>query len=161
MRRTILISLLLSLCLLVSCVKFDYDKLRSKEGIMMHVGSTSYALQYEGSNDCLGVGYRIDWNGNVTETVYYQITDPLYEYAVLSDEDYKTLYEFAEFSRKIDPFKYYSENVCDGSIWNFEYYYSDGEDPFEIYEGYCYSQEDLQKILKILHSYFPDNTPSI
>lgn len=156
MRTKILIALLFSLCLLVSCFKIDYDKLRSREGIMMYVGSTSYELQYEGSNDCVGVGYRIDWNGNVIRTVGYQITDTLYDYAVFSDEDYKTLYEFAESSRKKDPFKEYSEIVYDGWIWEFEYYYSEDEDPFEIYKGYCYNQEDLQKILEMLHSYFPE-----
>lgn len=156
MRIKTLIAFLLSLCLLVSCSAFDYDKLRSKEGIMMYVGSTSYAPLYEGSNDCIGIGYRIEWNGNITRTVVYQITDTLYDYAVLNEDDYRTLYEFAELSRKKDPFKDYSERVCDGWIWEFEYYFSTDKDPFEIYEGYCYEQEDLQKVLDMLDSYFPD-----
>lgn len=156
MRTKTFIALLLSLCLLVSCSAFDYDKLRSRDGLMMYVGSTSYALQYEGSNDCTGIGYRIEWNGKITRTVGYQITDTLYDYAVLNEEDYKTLYEFAELSRKKDPFKDYSERVYDGWIWEFEYYYSEDKDPFEIYKGYCYNQEDLQKVLDMLESYFPD-----
>ena len=155
MRTKSLIAVLLSLCLLVSCTKFDYDKLRSRDGIMMYIGSTSYELMYQDSNNCTGIGYEIDWDGNITRYVGYQITETLYYYADLSEKDYKTLYEFAEHSRKTDPFKNYSERVYDGWVWDFEYYFDEGKDPFTIYHGYCYQQKELQKILDLLESYFP------
>ncbi|MBR6986908.1 MAG: hypothetical protein IKH82_02415 [Clostridiales bacterium] len=168
MRKRSFALLLLSVCLLASCSaapksgsgkrdkkNVDYDELRAKEGIMFYMGSSNWGLMYEGNNDITGYSFVIEWNGHVTRSVYYQMTDTLYAETDLNDEDYKTLYEFAERCLKKDPFRNYSEEVYDGSTWCFEYYYSKDEEPFEIYDGYCYEQEELNEIIDMMCSYFP------
>ena len=161
--------MLLSVCLLASCSavpktgsgkrdkkNVDYDELRAKEGIMFYMGSSNWGLMYEGENECTGYSFLIEWNGHVTRQVYYQITDTLIDEADLKDKDYEKLYEFSERCLKKDPFRNYSEDVCDGNTWFFDYYYSEDEKPFEIYDGYCYNQKELNEIIDMMESYFPE-----
>ncbi len=168
MRKRSFALLLLSVCLLASCSAVpktgsgkkdkktvDYDELRAKEGTMFYMGTSNCCLMYEGENECTGYSFLIEWNGHVTRQVYYQITDTLIDEADLKDKDYEKLYEFSERCLKKDPFRNYSEDVCDGNTWFFDYYYSEDEKPFEIYDGYCYEQEELNEIIDMMESYFP------
>ena len=168
MRKRSFVALLLSVCLLASCTAapntgsgkkdkktVDYDELRAKEGTMFYMGTYSCCIQYEGENDWTSYSFVVEWNGHVTRRVCYQVTDTLYYEADLNDKDYEKLYEFSERCLKKDPFRNYSEEVCDGQKWWFDYYYSEDEEPFEIYDGYCYNEDELNEIIDMMRSYFP------
>ena len=168
MRKSSFVALLLSVCLLASCSAVpktgsgkkdkktvDYDELRAKEGTMFYMGTSNCSLMYEGENQCTGYSFLVEWNGHVTRQVHYQITDTLIDEADLKDKDYEKLYEFSERCLKKDPFRNYSEDVCDGNTWFFDYYYSEDEKPFEIYDGYCYNEDELNEIIDMMELYFP------
>lgn len=70
----------------------------------------------------------------------------------MSDEDYLKIYEFCIKNVKKSKFKNYSEDVCDGDTYTFAFYDLDGN-PTVIYDGYCYSNEDLQDIKKTIQKY--------
>lgn len=70
----------------------------------------------------------------------------------MSDEDYLKIYEFCIKNVKKSKFKNYSEDVCDGDTYTFTFYDLDGN-PTVIYDGYCYSNEDLQDIKKTIQKY--------
>lgn len=70
----------------------------------------------------------------------------------MSDEDYLKIYEFCIKNVEKSKFKNYSEDVCDGDTYTFTFYDLDGN-PTVIYDGYCYSNEDLQDIKKTIQKY--------
>ena len=70
----------------------------------------------------------------------------------MSDEDYLKIYEFCIKNVEKSKFKNYSEDVCDGDTYTFTFYDLDGK-PTVIYDGYCYSNEDLQDIKKTIQKY--------
>ena len=70
----------------------------------------------------------------------------------MSDEDYLKIYEFCINNAEKSKFRNYSEEVDDGDTYEFTYYDLDGN-PTVIYDGYCYSNKDLQDIKKTIEKY--------
>ena len=147
--------------------KADITQLQSNEGLMFSAGSTNRCMIDQDADMILSRTYQVNWDGTVTRRVNYSVSGCITDEAVLSDEDYMKIYEFAEYARLNDPYKDHEEYACDGDTWGFTYYYSPSEDPFIIYSGYCYQLEEANEIKEILSSYFgrvdyyagPDSSP--
>ena len=70
----------------------------------------------------------------------------------MKDEDFVKIYEFCTKNAEKSKFAKYSEDVCDGDTYTFTYYDLDGN-PHVIYDGYCYSNKELQDILNTTGNY--------
>lgn len=133
----------------------ELAELHARDGVMMYVSSSNVYMANYYDDELSGIGYSIDWDGTVTRTVYYSISDPMTSTAVLGNADFEKFYRFGEYCRYNDPYKGYSEKVYDGTTYSFHYYYDANEQPFEIYRGYCYQVDELQDIEKTLYYLFP------
>ncbi len=74
----------------------------------------------------------------------------------MKDEDFAKIYEFCTANADKSKFANYSEDVCDGDTYTFTFYDTDGN-PHVIYDGYCYSNKELQDILDTAYDYQLDN----
>lgn len=115
----------------------DIAQLRSRSGEMLTV--------YDEQNS---TNYMLRWNGELCKSC-----DGNREYVSLSDDDYMTVYTFAQSAYDHDTFVLYSEDGDDDCRWRFEYYPSN-DDVYEIYYGAIRQNRELTEITAILGSYF-------
>lgn len=135
----------------------DLDELRTREGTMLYVGESYDGSVNEVDDYWTFCSYDISWDGKITRAVTYTLSgDVVEEDIVLSDEDYRALYMFAESAYLNNTFAEYSEKVDNGETWSFIYYPADIESGAPLYSGYCSENADLNRIKEIVRSYFTD-----
>ena len=131
--------------------KIDIEELQKNSGLMLVIkGYPQEAMTVEDyEKACFEI--TISYEGNITIP-----GNPVNQSSLkLKDEDYKELYKFCTGNAKKSKFADYKEEVCDGETYSFTYYDLDGN-PHLIYDGYCYQNKELQKILDITANYYID-----
>lgn len=134
---------------MAACKKDDVDikELQKNDGVMLTItGHPQEAKTIEDQRDLTTVR-ELTYDGLVSNP------GPVSNKGIrISDEDYLKIYEFCIKNAKKNKFKDYSEDVCDGDTYTFTFYDPDGN-PTEIYDGYCYSNKELQDIKKTIEKY--------
>ena len=95
----------------------------------------------------------VDWGCSLTYTVYYDGTVSMpYSYGMkMNDKDLLCFYNFC-VAASDGRYDGYSEDVCDGSIYTFTFYDTDGK-AHELYSGYCYDNDELMSVIGLLSYY--------
>ena len=95
----------------------------------------------------------VDWDCSLTYTVYYDgIVSMPYSYGMqMSDRDLLCIYNFC-IAASDGRYDRYGEDVCDGSIYTFTFYDTDGK-AHELYSGYCYDNDELMSVIGLLSYY--------
>lgn len=147
-----LISIVMTACIALgmagcSLSKTDIEELKKNNGVMLEIICVPQMAmtqeEYESSIKRQTVTYKGEaYNPNPINK----------EGVMMSDKDYKTIYEFCVNSVKKNKFKDYSEDVCDGETYTYIFYDIDGQRHI-IYDGYCYENKELCKIRRIVSNY--------
>lgn len=132
----------------------DVESLRENSGKMIRITGTNTQAKDNDENNWTFITFEVDWSGKLTRSVGYRYTETLYRESTLTDEDYATLYLFAENARENDPYKDYSEKNGTGTSWTFRYTYDKSEPSFKIYDGFCNNVKELNEITHMLAVYF-------
>ena len=128
----------------------DVESLRENSGKMLRITGTNTQAKDNDENNWTFITFEVDWSGKLTRSVGYRYTETLYRESTLTDEDYATLYLFAENAREKDPYKDYSEKNGTGTSWTFKYTYDKNEPAFKIYDGFCNNVKELNEITHML-----------
>ena len=131
----------------------DIEELQSRSGYMMTISSNNSGQYSIYSDDYVISVYLIKWNGEITVTTTGKNYGETTEVAVLSDEDYMTLYSFANDAKTYNTFAYYHEDGKNGLVWSFSYLPQD-EEEFKIYSGFISESEELNKMADLISSCF-------
>ena len=131
-------------------VKPDIKELQQHKGDMLVI--TSYPQeampreQYEKGIKRMSVCYEgVAYNPNPVNNSGVK----------LPNDEYMMIYNFCVDAAAKERFKDYSEQVCDGETYKFTYYDTEGNEHV-IYNGYCYANEELQNIMKMISKYSLD-----
>ena len=73
----------------------------------------------------------------------------------VTDDDYLKIYNFCVKNKENNKFADYKEYVEDGVYYTFTYYDTEGN-AYEIYDGYCYENKELQDIMSTIGKYSID-----
>ena len=144
----------------LSLWKNDDEKTEEIErgtGVMLVISSTIEGpIDYNHDNRPLGVTYSIDWNGIITKSTEYLSSGSVEDGSlVLSPEDFRSFYDFAEDAYRNNTYAGYVENdVSDGSTYGFTYYPAGSSSSVHLFGGYCYSNEKLWGMVELARSYF-------
>lgn len=141
----------------------DLTELKSRDGVMLDISySVEGPIDYYDDDRVTGGCFSICWDGTISRTnTRLSSGETEQESEVLSDEDYITVYRFAEDAYINDTYRDYSENdVCDGLTYGFTYYPPDKDNGVLLYGGYCYSNDALNGIVDLAYSYFIHVTPT-
>jgi len=135
--------------------EIDLTELRSREGCMLRVSNGNCGEMCSADDEWSSTSYTINWDGTISRNVNYVVSGCITDEAVtLSEEDYLTIYRFAESAYENETFADYSENVCDGESWSYYYHPDNSEESVCLYGGYAYNNDALCKIQEIVKSYF-------
>ncbi|MBO7450858.1 MAG: hypothetical protein J6U54_10870 [Clostridiales bacterium] len=96
--------------------------------------------------------FKLYYDGTLEISVVYNISGFDTQIVTISDDDLKTIYDFAYDAYANDTYKDYNEDASDGESWSFSYFDQEG-DEYAIYSGYTYGNESMIEIEEILHKY--------
>lgn len=137
--------------------RYEVSELQSRDGVMLRVSTGNNDEMSSSDDEWSRTSYEIMWDGTIMRDVNYMLSGSISDDPVaLSEEDYRTLYEFAEGAYLNDTYAEYSEQASDGAVWTYTYYPTDKEDSVCLYRGYAYDNEELSQIQNIVKSYFPN-----
>ena len=135
------------------------SELQAREGCMLRVSKGNCGEMCNTDDEWSSTSYEISWDGKIVRNVNYMLSGSITNEAVtLSEEDYMTLFRFAESAYINESYAEYSEQAADGASWSYVYFPEDCEDSVCLYRGYAYSNEELCQIQEIVKSYFSDET---
>ena len=137
--------------------KEEISEIQSREGLMLKVSQSNCDEISRDEDVWVSTSYEIMWDGTITRKVNYMLSGCIEDESVtLNEEDYLTVYVFAESTYINESYSDHSEQGSDGASWNYVYYPTDSDEAVCLYSGYAYSDEDLRQIQDIVSSYFPD-----
>lgn len=147
-----LISIVMTACIALGMAgcgmsKTDIEELKKNDGVMLTITCSPQIAMTEEEYKSARAQQTVTYKGEAFNP------NPVKEAGVMmSDEDYRTIYEFCVNSVKKDKFKNYKEDVCDGETYTFTFYDTDGEKHI-IYSGYIYNNKELKNIRSIIKDY--------
>ena len=93
---------------------------------------------------------------SVTYNGYANNPNPINNSLVkMPDDEYLKIYKFCVEAVEDNKFEGYDEDVCDGETYTFTFYDTEGK-AHEIYDGYCYENDELQDIMNMISKYSLD-----
>jgi hypothetical protein len=136
---------------------YEVSDLQSRDGVMLRVSTGNSGEMSRSDDEWSSTSYEIMWDGTIKRDVNYMLSGSISDDPVtLREEDYRTLYEFAESVYLNNTFAEYSEQAADGATWTYTYYPLDSDESVCLYRGYTYDNEELCQIQDIVSSYFPE-----
>ena len=153
MKKKLLLTIALILALVMTgcgARKIDLEHLHSIDGTLLEITRTPQEAmtleEFEASIYTISVSY----------SGLAFIPNPVFKDGMMmSDEDFKKVYNFCLDAYEKDRFAKYSEDVCDGDTYSFVYYDEAGESHV-LYSGYCYNNKELNEIIKTIELYSVD-----
>lgn len=137
--------------------KEEISEIQSREGLMLKVSQSNCDEMSRDEDVWVSTSYEIMWDGTITRKVNYMLSGCIEDESVtLNEEDYLTVYVFAESTYINESYSDHLEQGSDGSSWNYVYCPADSDEAVCLYSGYAYSDEELRQIQDIVSSYFPD-----
>lgn len=118
-------------------------ELKSHSGVMVTI--------YDEEND---INYIVRWSGEISSDAYEKSKDDRWEYKGLSDEDYMTLYRFAQSAYENASYEDYSGSDAGNGRWQFKYYPPNDRNEYKIYSGVIGDDSGLNEIAEMVSSYF-------
>ena len=131
-------------------------KIQSIDGGMLTIGCENLGPIDWGNDEPRDSDFKLYYDGTMTKTSYHSESDPEVHTVVIPDKDLVDFYLFCQEYADGSEFAGHEENVCDGSMYYFNYYDENGNRNY-IFGGYCYELDVLQDIIDLARSFFyPD-----
>ena len=137
--------------------KADIMELQTRDGLMLVInGTTEGPIDYYDDDRVTGIKYNVYWNGTIERTrICLSSGESEAGKAVLSSNDYMSLYMFCEDAYINDTYDGYQENdIMDGTTYGFLYYPADRDTGVYLYGGYCVHNRALSDAVSTVSSYF-------
>ncbi len=130
----------------------DFTSEIPDEGLMLDTVVRFWEpIDYSTDNIC-GLEYVISYDKTIEYYELYTLSGrKLISSDKMSDYEFKRILEFCLVAKRDDPYKDYSEDVCDGETWTFVFYDGDGESIL-IYDGYIYDHFGLSSTATLISS---------
>ena len=128
--------------------KIDLEKVRQNRGVLLEVTSHPQGPMTQEDMERYTNTQKVTYEGCAYNPFNTQGVR-------MSDEDFIYIYEFCLDAYEKELFKNYSEEVDDGTTYEFVYYDENGK-AHVLYNGYCYGNEKLSKVRDIIGKYSLD-----
>ena len=130
--------------------KVDIKELKQHKGDMLVITACPQGPMTEEEFNMRSSSIRLSYSG----TAY--IPNPIEEQQInMPDDEYLKIYNFCRKATAENRFANYSEQVEDGTTYNFTYYDLEGN-AYVIYDGYCYENKELRDIMSLITKYQVD-----